>query len=264
MGDHPKPSKKELPVRPSPFADLFVSPYELDYGTKGASDRSIADTGLRIQIGDQPLCMDLRGLYKAKHKELPADLMILDRYDIWLVFYTIGAIYTYGPTSDVLALGHEMEAQEEQSLYIIDMLPQSSVRENKDVSVEAQWTVGVEGNVLLTRKPDNSLEPLLLMGGNVKIDLSGETNIVGQLSFTLLTPGVQTTGIGASRGEWCFHKGEKPLLGEQVMAQTLLVHRRAKELKIRVRGYALLKTGWTSFPAMYRTDWLPVTCFLDS
>src|SRR5262249_54819345 len=97
---------------------------------------------------------------------------------------------------------------------------------------------------------------------DAKIRLSSELKMVGRVSFSLLSPVIQAVGLRSSRCEWVFEVEQKPLLGDQVMLQTVLVPPGTPSLRLKARGYALLKTSWISFPAPVYTDWLNLKCVL--
>ncbi len=261
MVESTKLSAQEFDLAPSPFGNLFLSPYEVDFGTDEKEDRLISVKGLKIRLGDRPIAKNLRELYKLKRESLPDDIVVYDAYDIWLLFHSIGAIRREG-SAEVKVLGYETKFENEDEVYTIEMLPHSRFCKRFGASFKSVVDLGVEGNVQVPDELKEVLDAIDLIGGDVKLNLSTDLKLIGRLSFSVITPAIQAIGVGASRCEWCFQAEDKPLLGDQIMIQTVLVRPQTKTLKFKIRGYALVKTGWISFPAMYRTKWLDITCAL--
>jgi len=262
MAENTELSAQEFGLEPSPFGNLFLSPYEVDFGSEEKEERLISVKGLKIRLGDRPIAKNLRQLYKLKHEAFPDDLAVFDAYDIWLLFHSIGAIRREG-NADVRVLGYEAKFENEEDIYTIEMLPHSKFCTRLGASFKSVVDLGIEGKAQVPEELKEVLDAIDLVGGDVKLSLSTELKSIGRLSFSVITPTIQAIGIGASRCEWCFHAEEKPLLGDQIMIQTVLVRPHTKTLKFKIRGYALIKTGWVGFPAMYRTKWLDVECPLS-
>jgi len=262
MAENTVLSVQELDLEPSPFGSLFLSPYEVDFGTEEKEDRLISVKGLKIRLGDRPLAKNLRQLYQLKHESLPEDIVVYDAYDIWLLFHSIGAMRREG-NAEVQILGYEANFENEDDLYTIDLLPQSKFCKKFGAAFNTDVDLGVEGKAQVPEELKEILDTIDLAGGDVKLSLSTGLKLIGRLSFSVITPAIQAIGIGASQCEWCFHAEEKPLLGDQIMIQAVLVRPKTKVVKFKIRGYALIKTGWISFPAMYRTKWLDVECPLS-
>jgi hypothetical protein len=249
-------SIQTLELTEGPFGNLLYSPYEVDFG---ADPISVKD--LQVRLGDRPFAKNLRRLYELGHKELPPDLAVFDVYDIWIITHVIGAVRQKGRAS-IQTLGYEADFEDEDQVYTVDILPRPKFNTMMGVSFENQVDLGIEGHGQLPEEARAFLDAVEFLGGDAKLTLSSDVKVVGRVSFSLMSPIIQAVGIGASRCEWCFEVDRAPLLGDQIMLQTILVPKRTKIVKLKVRGYALIKTGWISFPAMFRTSWLEVECQL--
>ena len=62
MADNTKLSAQEFDLEPSSFGNLFLSPYEVDFGPEEKEDRLISVKGLKIRLGDRPIAQNLRQL----------------------------------------------------------------------------------------------------------------------------------------------------------------------------------------------------------
>lgn len=253
-------STKAMALDPGPFGDLLRCPRDLRFGPEETENESISVEGLQVRLGDRPIAKNLRRLYELGHKGLPPDLAVFDAYDIWVITHTIGAIRRTGRAT-ILALGYEVRFEEDQ-VFTIDLLPQSKFNTIIDGTFGTNVELGAEGHAGLPGVAGILLESFEYLGGDATVKLSSELKVIGHVSFSMISPIVSTVGIGSSRCEWCFHVDRNPLLGEQIMLQTILVPRYTEVVKFKIRGYALIRPKWVSFSARFGTAWLPVECQL--
>ena len=249
-----------LELRPCSFGNLLFSPYELDYGTP-EKHPSIDIRGLHIRLGNKPFAHNLWDMLQQRERELPPNLAVFDAYDIWLISHMIGVIRDRGHAS-VQRLGYIAEFEDEEQIYTIDLLPQSQFCTTTGGSFEFSTALGVEGCASMPDGIRSLLNKTKILAGDAKLEFTSELNLLGRISFSTLSTLIQAVGTGSSRCEWCFDADEKPLLGEQIMLQTVLVPRETKNIRFRICGYALIKTLWSPFGAKFETDWLSVECTL--
>ncbi|HJQ70928.1 MAG TPA: hypothetical protein VKA70_18275 [Blastocatellia bacterium] len=252
-------STKTLELSPGPFGDLLVSPYEIDYGTRGGE---ISVNDLTIRLGDRPVCRNLQKLYELSHKELPADVVVFDAYDIWLVTHVIGAIRRPDSSARLKALGYEAVFDEPENIYTIDIAPRSKFVHSLEGKAENTFDLGLDGHAQLPGAIKTWLETVDYIGGDAKIRLSTDLKVIGRVSFSLISPLIQALGLGSSRCEWLYELDPQDLLTDQVMLQTVLVPKGTRSIKFRARGYAHIKPKWISFPALFQTRWLDLECAL--
>ena len=150
MAENTKLSMQELNLQPGPFGNLLLSPYEVEYGPK-EKDPLVSVSGLKIQLGDRPIAKNLRKLYKLKHETFPGDLAVFDRYDIWLLFHSIGAV-SRDRRAEVQVLGYEADFDNEQEVYTVEMLPQSRFCRRFGASFESVVDLGIEGKAQVPDK----------------------------------------------------------------------------------------------------------------
>jgi len=253
-------STQTLELLPGPFGDLLMSPYEVDYGTKGVGEISVND--LKIRLGDRPVCRNLQKLYELCHKEIPADVAVFDAYDIWLITHVIGALRRPGSSAKLKALGYEAVFEEPENIYTIDIAPRSKFVHSLEGKAENVFDLGLEGHAHLPGAIKSLLETVDYIGGDAKIRLSSDLKVIGQVSFSLISPMIQAMGLGASRCEWLYELDQQDLLTDQVMLQTVLVPKGVRSIKFKARGYAYIRPKWISFSARFQTKWLDLECAL--
>lgn len=216
---------------------------------------------MHIRLGDRPIARNLQTLYEQGHKGFPEDLVLFDKYDVWLIPHSIGLIRMEG-RAKVKTLGYEALYDNAQKVYTTELLPQSKFIRKAGATFENQVDYTVEG---LAQVPDLAkvvLEKMNVLSGDARFSFSSSLKMIGRISFSVMTPVVQTIGIGSSHCQWQFEADEKPLLGDQIMLQTVLVPRYTDKIDLKVRGYALIKAGWTRAPVRYETQWLNLQCLL--
>jgi len=252
-------STQEVKLQPVPFGDLFYSPYDQKFGEVVQQGNQIVVNDMHVRLGDRPIARNLRTLYERGHEDFPEDLVLFDKYDVWLITHSIGVIRKEG-RAKVKTLGYEALYDNARKVYTTELLPQSKFIHKAGATFENRVDYTVEG---LAQVPDivkMVLEAMNVLGGDARFALSSSLKMIGRISFSVMTPVVQTIGVGSSLCQWQFEADEKPLLGDQLMLQTVLVPRYTEKINLKVRGYALIKTGWTRTPVRYETQWLHLQC----
>jgi hypothetical protein len=160
-------------------------------------------------------------------------------------------------------LGYEANFEDAEKVYTIELLPRTKFITNFSAESKMEVELGLEGHAQIPDAVTQLLEQIEYIGADARIKLSSDNKLVGQLSFSIMTPSIQAIGIGSSQCQWLFEIEDKPLLGDQIMLQTILVPKNLKQLNYSVRGYALIKSSFVSFPAKFHTDWVKINCELS-
>jgi hypothetical protein len=256
-------SFKELELKESAFGDLMISTRELDLGTEPSDEKAISVKDLHIRLGDRPVARNLRKLYEKAGKELPPDIAVFDRYKIWLLTHSIGAINIKGNSyPKILSLGYEANFEDAENVYTVELLPRTKFVTKFVAESKIEVGLGLEGHAQVPEAITQLLEQVEYLGADAHLKLAADNKLVGQLSFSIMTPTIQAIGIGSSQCQWLFEVEDKPLLGDQIMLQTILVPKKLKQLVYNIRGYALIKSSFVSFPAKFHTEWVKITCDL--
>jgi hypothetical protein len=98
------------------------------------------------------------------------------------------------------------------------------------------------------------------LAGGIALSLSNRASVLGSLSFSVMTPTIQAVGKGSSSCQWHFEKYDRPLLGDQTMTQTVLVHRGTRFLELEMRAHAMIRPRFLSFSSRHETHWVKVSC----
>lgn len=258
-----KYSVRELELNPGAFGNLMVSVRDIDYGSNDLDEKAISVKDLHIRLGDRPVARNLRKLYEKAGKELPPDIAIFDRYKIWLLTHSIGAINIKGNSyPKILSLGYEANFEDAENVYTIELLPRTKFAEKFVAQSKMEVALGLEGHAQIPQAVTQLLEQVEYLGADAHLKLAADNRLIGQLSFSIMTPTIQAIGIGSSQCQWSFEVEDKPLLGDQIMLQTILVPKKLKQLTYSIRGYALIKSSFVSFPAKFHTDWIKINCEL--
>ncbi len=236
------------------FGSLLLG-QDTRFGGAGAAkppEAMIEVKELQIHIGNRPICRDLRALYKKTHKTVPPGLAIFSRYDVWIIPHVIGAIKRTGG-GGIHALGYQADFDGDE-VYTIDLVPGTKFDTKFEVNTALEVDLGLEGHAEVPQAARTFLDEFESFGGDARLKLSAEAKLVGRLSLSLIAPVVQTVGLYHSRCEWRFEVEKNPLLGDQLMFQTVLVPAGTTSIKMRARSYALIRSGLHFFPAIYWTE----------
>lgn len=248
---------REEELVPPAFGDLLRSPYEEHFGP----DTEITKKGLTIRVADRPVAKSVRRLYELSHKTLPPGLAVFDAYDIWIVAHGVGVIRTAG-SGAIRSIGYEADFGDSDDVLTIDLLPQTKFKKHLTAEMRMEADLGAEGHAELPEPAREILDLVHTIGGDARIRLSSDVSVVGRVSLSIMTPTVQAVGKMGSRCQWQFDLDTEPILGDQIMLQTILVPIGTRSISYRVRARALMKTSWVSFAVPRQTKWIDVTCEL--
>ncbi len=81
------------------------------------------------------------------------------------------------------------------------------------------------------------------LGGDLKLELSSSTNFVGKINFSVQLPIVQSIGIASNKCSWILNPDLNPLLGDQLMVQTLAVPKGTTEVTYEIKGLVKVDKG---------------------
>lgn len=247
-----------LELHPNPFGDLSRSPYDLTYGEEERDD-TISAKGLEVRLGTRPLARNIQHLYELGHDGLPQERALYDTYDLWIITHTVGVIRRRG-RAEVRLLGYEARFDDEDTLYTVELLPQSQFVTRAGASVGVHVDLGAEGHAQVPDAVRNLLDSVEFLGADARISLSSDFQILGRISLSAISPIVQAVGKGSSRCEWCITADEEPLFGDQTLLQVVLVPKAMDRLTFRARAYAAIKPRWLAPLDRRDTDWVEIEC----
>lgn len=201
--------------------------------------------GLAVRLGNSPIVKDLKKLYEYSDKSIPADLKILfEKKDIYLIVHMIGAVRLSG-SAKVEELQYNAEIIEE-GVQTIDLLPNTSFKEVASITFGFEGSLSGSGNfsaALPASLTQALLEQEITLGGDMKIQLSSNTNFVGKFTYSLKFPVIQSTGIASNFCTWILNPQNNPLLGDQLLIQTVAVPKGTQKITYKAKGVCKADRG---------------------
>lgn len=235
---------------------LHIPPNERDLG----GEPHIETKNIRLRIGERPVAFDLRTLFEENNRQVPEHIQIFKSYTIWVINHNIGIIKEGGYKS-INKLGYRVQFPDEPKVTVIDILPQSRFIKKLEMSFKNETDIQINGQVSI---PDplvilmNILKDIQL---DAKINIANHLNIVGRFSFSVISPITQAVGVGDRTSEWLFTKKDKPLIGNQNVAQIVLTPRYTRKLNFKSQIYATVST-FNLIPSKLESEWIDLECEL--
>jgi hypothetical protein len=235
------------------FADavdplLAVPPTQRTFGGEPTLEKG----HVRMRIGERPIVRNLKQLYKKMNKALPADLEVFTAYNIWLIAFGVGIIRDSG-MREVEQFGLAVTFPDEPRTTIVDVLPQTRFVKTAGGQLKVEAGLSLNGSARLPEAVTQAISQTDVLSADAALKLSTEANVVGTLSFSVLTPVITAIGVGGRHAEWAFEKSEEPLIGDQHMVLTLLAGKPVEELPITTRLSATVSV-FNMLPCKLQTE----------
>lgn len=216
---------------------LHLSPEQRVMG--GEAD--ISKGGITLRIGYRPQARNLRLLYEKSGRQLPPDLDVYHAYDLWLLTHSVG-IVDDDFARTVRQFGYKVwfpdDLNDGKRITVVKVLPETRFIEHINGKFETRADLEASGNAEVPKQMSDLLGQIVGLSADAKISLSTQANLVGRISFEVLTNAVNAVGENDMYSEWLFHRVERPLIGMQVMMQVLRTPRRMRRLSFRAQVYA--------------------------
>jgi hypothetical protein len=209
---------------------LAVPPSQRSFGREPVVEKG----RVRLRIGERPIVRNLKVLYRKSGKTLPPDLEVFAAYDIWLIVFVVGTVREAG-FREVDRFGLTATFPEKPRVTVLNVLPQTRFVQRAGGLLKAEVGLALNGSAQVPEGVTQMLAQTDFLSADASMKLSADANLVGTLSFSVLTPVIQATGIGGRRAEWVFEKAEQPLVGDQQMIVTLLAPKNLDELDVAAR-----------------------------
>ena len=201
--------------------------------------------GIAVRLGNQPIVKDLKKLYEYSAKTVPSDLRVLfEKKDIYLIVHAISAIRLSG-SAKVDELQYIAEIIEED-MQTIDLLPNTTFKEFATIKFGLEGSISGSGN-FSAKLPDALTQSLLqdeiTLGADMKIQLSTSSSFVGKFTYSSKFPVIQSAGIASNFCNWILNPLDNPLLGDQLLIQTVAVPKGTEKLRYKVQGVCKADRG---------------------
>lgn len=208
--------------------------------------------GVKTRIGNSPIVYNLQQLFDLAEKKLPPELQVqFQTNNIYLITHAVGVIRTKG-NARVVELQYNAEITSSLESKTIDLFPKTRFVDRLKIETGLSGTVMAAGN-FSAEVPDelkNSLSGTsLTLGGELNLELSTNTKFVGKINYNIKLPVVQSSGIASNKCTWILKPDENPLLGDQLLIQTIAVPKEVKTLNYSVKALVKISKGW-----LYKTE----------
>jgi hypothetical protein len=164
--------------------------------------------------------------------------------DVWIVFHTVN-VSPDGKTSGPEMIGVEVEFDESARVVVQDTFPRSEFIHLARGRAEFRGGIGFNGEAY---------------GAEASVGAS----LLAELAFELQTPKVVASGRFSNRAEWMFYKHERPLLGDFVLATSILVPKGTSDVPFLCRLRAAVPSVIPGLAAPFvPTKWERRICTLS-
>lgn len=214
--------------------------------SKGIFDNNLPDSedqpeilGITVRLGNKPIVYNLKDLMElAGTKPSPEFELQFRNNDVYTITHAIGVIRTQGKAK-VKELQYNAEIITEGDIRTIDLLPNTKFRKVFEVNSNLQGAFEGRGK-FSAEIPDELVKSLsgknIDLGGDVNLELSTNSNFIGKLNFSIQLPMVQASGVATNKCTWVLNPDANPLLGDQLMVQTIAVPKGLNDISYKVKG----------------------------
>jgi hypothetical protein len=214
-------------------------------GNKDTNETPAELLGIRLRLGNQPLVYNLEELARRSGK--PRASASSSGQDYYLVVHAISAVRTQG-RAKVDELQYFAVASEPSSLQSIDLIPKTRFNQLVNAGFDLQGALDLFGEMSLD-VPSALVDELIAgwvdMGPGLHLQLSASARFIGKLTYSLQVPVVQASGVGSDTCCWILRPNEEkvPLLGDQLLVQSIAVPRGTKTVRYAISGLVKADKG---------------------
>ncbi|MDQ3110610.1 MAG: hypothetical protein M3R17_12015 [Bacteroidota bacterium] len=213
-------------------------------GFKKNSNSSINDDpqllGIKIRLGNEPIVKNLQEILNATGSVIPPEISTLFKTkDIYSVVHAIGALRIEG-NAKVSELQYEAQVKNIPGVQTIDLLPNTTFKDVWQLNMNFEGSMSANGNFSATIPTEltQALIPnkYVTLGGDIKLQLANNSSFIGKFSCGLKLPVVQSLGIASNTCTWILNPQENPLLGDQLLVQTIAVPKGTQKITYEMFG----------------------------
>lgn len=193
-----------------------------------------------LGLGDRPYAQSVKKLYETSERKLPPKFAAL-KGETYIVTHAIGMVAKQSAANDITILGYK--ASIDGAGATVDLFPNTRVRDFISADLKFNAGVAADGSAKTPELLGNLAKDVINLGAGAELHLGTEANLVGNLTLSVKTPVIQAVGQASSTVTWQFDKADNPLVGDQVMIQTVLVPKGQETLKLNIQGFAVFYYG---------------------
>lgn len=251
----------EMELTPEDAVDprLFIAPQNRTFG--GTADSELLHKKIRVRMGERPTARNVRKMFEAEGKELPADLKVYAAYDIWLVGMSVGVLKEGGWQS-VKRLGLQVELPSSPRFVVIGMAPETRLIVRGNAGLECRLELGANGGLAVPDAVSAAVKAALPVTAEASASAKVSAKSGVNVSFSVISPAIIAVGKGDRRVEWVIEDADGPLLGDQELCFTVLTPIVADEIEMTARISATIST-FDLLPCLLRGPEVPVKAVLQ-
>jgi hypothetical protein len=231
----------EIDLTPEQAVDprLFTLPDDRVYGDRPESE--LRYKRIRVTLGERPTARNVRKMFSAEKKRLPAALKVYSAYEIWLIGVTVG-VTKEGGWQSVVRLGLEIELPAMPRFTIVGLAPETRMISRGKLGLECHAEIGANGAIAVPHAVSASagVAPIGTIDASAAAKVAAEGGL--NLSFSVLTPAVIAIGKGDRRAQWILEDADGPLLGDQEVFFTVLTPLTCDTISMKARVSATVAT----------------------
>lgn len=238
--------------------DLVISEFEpsssalSDVGQKlGDTASDIGSGKISLRIGRKPTALPLIPFAKANGKPISSSFQaLLTSYEPWVIFYSIG-IQDTGDLRSVVRFGLTTRLLNQPTAGVVSVFPETQYLSVGGGAATWSAALGVSGELAspTDNDPGDDKTKSLLSGlatGSLGISGSAKADMGMNVSLSVITPLIITTGANDDQSQWTFTRGPQNLLvGDQIVGHVVLLKKPVSEvLKVETTLFVDIGLLW--------------------
>jgi hypothetical protein len=206
---------------------------------------ALADT-YQLRVGDRPYARSLRTLFKLREIKYPPELAALPG-EVYAIVHAVGMFVPEGRLNRIDAIGYRAGFNDRGTT--VDLLPAPKFRQWASLGINGNVNVGMSADGSIKAPAEltsllTSLAPIPL-SAEAELRVGGSATMVGNLSLRLQMQTLEIQAVGQASSEviWQFRRTDKPLIGDQVMVQTVVVPSKQAVLDFEIQATTTIDPG---------------------
>lgn len=236
--------------------DWLVEGAEVDaFGEQETIERISGRYHLRL--GNQPFARSMRAFYAANKRELPPEYAALAG-EVYVITHAVGMVAD-DHAGRVGRLSYEASFDGRGST--VDLCPSTRFRQWFGADLTFKAGISANGQAGLPEIAGQLSGTVIPLAAGAEVELAASAQALGQLKLSVKTPKVQTVGQAATTVTWQLDKDTEPLVGDQVLVQTVVVPQERETLSFQLQAVAMVDRNFIGWPVRLATD--PITVEVD-
>jgi hypothetical protein len=238
-------------------AYLWTAPRDRHFGERNELNKG----KVKLRLGEVPSVRKLREVNAALGKPVPQEFQAFDAYEIWLLTFGVG-ILAEG-VREVDRFGLEIELPERPRMTVVSLMPSTKFIKKFEVGWEFNSALKLNGSLAVPDYVEQVLQKIEFIKASGSIEATTNAGILGNIKFNVMTPVVQTVGVGGRECAWVLEKDESPLVGDQVLTAAVLTPLNLSTLNVKARLSATVSV-FDLLPSRLESSWIDLVIPLKS